>query len=107
MFVLFNVIGRSAPAIPNTKRAPLTACDVEWKNKSNKNEIAVIKTPGTNNFKLSPLLLTIINPKTGPKIIIDRPKANCRNPTFNGSSPNPDGGGAEPNCGMPVIMNIL
>jgi hypothetical protein len=104
MVVLVNVIGKSAPAVPNTKRAPLIDCDVEWKNKSNKNEMAVIIIPGTSNFKLSPLLFAIINPKTGPKIIIDRPKDSCRNPTFSGSSPNPDGGGADPNCGMPVIM---
>ncbi|MGB6590997.1 MAG: hypothetical protein WBE68_05765, partial [Candidatus Nitrosopolaris sp.] len=30
-------------------------------------------------------------------------RATRRNPTFSGSSPNPDGGGAAPNCGMPVI----
>ena len=40
---------------------------MEWKNDSNKNEMAVIIIPGTNNFKLSPLLFAIINPKTGPK----------------------------------------
>jgi hypothetical protein len=31
---LVNVIGKSAPATPNTNRAPLIACEVEWKNKS-------------------------------------------------------------------------
>jgi len=31
-------------------------CDIEWDNKSNKNEIAVIPMPGTNSFKLSPFL---------------------------------------------------
>jgi hypothetical protein len=103
IIVLINVVGNSAPAIPNKKSPPLIDCDVEWNNKSNKNETAAITMPGTNNFKLSPLLFAIINPKIGPKIIIDRPKANCRSPTFSGSSPNPDGEGAAPNCGMPVI----
>ena len=107
MFVVFNVIGKSAPAIPNIKRAPLIDCDVEWKNKSNKNEIAQLLFQVPTTFRLSPLLLAIINPKIGPKIIIDRPKANCRSPTFTGSSPNPDGGGADPNCGMPVITNTV
>ena len=98
-----DVIGKSAPAIPNINRAPLIACEVEWKNKSSKNEMAVITIPGINNFRLSPILFATNNPKTGPKIIIDKPKASCRNPTFSGSSPNPEGGGADPNCGMPVI----
>jgi hypothetical protein len=101
--VLINVFGKSAPAIPKTKRLPLIPCDEEWKNKSNKNETAVIPIPGTSNFKLSPLLFATNNPKTGPKIIIDNPKANCRSPVWIGSSPNPDGTGADPNCGMPVI----
>ena len=92
--VLINVVGNSAPAIPNIKSAPLIDCDVEWKSKSNKNETAVIAMPGTNNFVFSPLLFAIINPKIGPKIIIDRPKANCRSPTWVGSSPNPDGEGS-------------
>src|SRR5580765_8113889 len=67
MFVVFNVSGKSAPAIPNIKRAPLTDCDVEWNDKSNKNETAQITIPGINNFKLSPFLLVTINPKIGPK----------------------------------------
>jgi hypothetical protein len=72
MVVFINICGKGAPAIPKIKRLPLTPGDVEWNNKSNKNEIAVIPIPGTNNFRLSPLLFTTINPKTGPKIIIDR-----------------------------------
>ena len=55
-------------------------CDVEWKNKSSTNEIAVIPIPGINNFILSPFYLLTINPKTGPKIIADRPKASCKSP---------------------------
>ena len=51
---------------------------------------------GANNFKLSPFLFAMSNPKTGPKIIADKPKDICRNPTFSGSSPNPDGAGANP-----------
>ena len=43
MVVLFNVFGKSAPAIPKINRLPLMPCDVEWKNKSNKNEMAVIQ----------------------------------------------------------------
>ena len=58
IIVLINVVGNSAPAIPNIKSAPLIDCDVEWKSKSNKNETAVITMPGTNNFIFSPLLLS-------------------------------------------------
>jgi hypothetical protein len=93
MLVLINVFGKSAPAIPKIKRLAFTPCDEEWKNKSNKNEIAVIPTPGTNSFKLSLFLFATSNPKTGPKIIIDRPKGSCKNPTFSGSNPNPNGVG--------------
>ncbi|MGB6592788.1 MAG: hypothetical protein WA323_02115 [Candidatus Nitrosopolaris sp.] len=61
VIVLINVIGNNAPAIPNKKRPPLIDCDVKWNNKSNTYEIAAIIMPGTNNFKLSPFFLTIIN----------------------------------------------
>jgi hypothetical protein len=42
MIVLINVVGNSAPAIPNIKSAQLIASDEEWNNKSNKNETAAI-----------------------------------------------------------------
>ena len=67
MLVLINVFGKSAPAIPKIKRLPFTPCDEEWKNKSNKNEIAVIPIPGTNNFKLSPLLFATNQSENWPK----------------------------------------
>ena len=80
IFVLFNVRGKRAPAIPNRNRPPLTACDVEWNSVSNKNEMAEIRMPGTSSFVFSPFLFPINSPKTGPKIIIDKPNANCNSP---------------------------
>jgi hypothetical protein len=67
--VLVNVIGNSAPAIPNTNRAPLIACEVEWKNKSSKNEMAVItrETQGREtiieNIERQKLLVNILGPR--------------------------------------------
>ena len=81
MITLIKVVGKSAPAIPKIKREAFMPPEEEWKNKSIINVMAEIPIPGTNNFKLRCLLFAINIPKTGPKIIIERPKANCKSPT--------------------------
>jgi len=82
MVVLFNVFGKSAPAIPKIKRLPLMPCDVEWKNKSSTNEIAVIPIPGINNFILSPFYLLLSTRKLAQRssLIDQRPAAKV--PSF-------------------------
>ena len=77
MVVLFNVFGKSAPAIPKIKRLTLTPCDVEWKNKSNKNEMAVIPIPVPTALNQVPFFLPLTIRKLAQRssLIVQKPTA--------------------------------